>query len=133
MGIPIGPKKQLEFAKNQVRRSLVGGMMAGESAGTALKNAVINGADPFEYQLNRKNRHNLPDWGDPTKEARKAKEAREQKRKERFARYGVGMKKGGQVKASKKPSGVYKAPKKQADCCRGMGAATRGGKFNRNG
>ena len=69
--------------------------------------------------------------------------AKAKKRAERFARAGMTppkpMKKGGKVTTKKmKCGGKTKHVKKMAKggkvpCCRGMGAAVRGGKFGKNG
>ena len=60
---------------------------------------------------------------------------KKKKRDEMYARAGkkppTGMKKGGKVKAYKKGGKVK--PHTPGDCCRGMGAATRGGKFRKDG
>ncbi|MHC4882949.1 MAG: hypothetical protein ACYTCV_10175 [Planctomycetota bacterium] len=98
----------------------VAAAVTAKKQGGSNKEAAMAVLDPNQHYLDR------PKQNEAVNAALMAKKKRK-KRKQVYAAAGrkpPGMKKGGQVKTK---------PHKHGDNCRGMGCATRGGKFGRNG
>jgi hypothetical protein len=129
----MGIKDKLAMAPNIKdihRNTTIGGLMEGDSLTEAMTNAGKQGLDPHGLVSDKSKR---PKYGQSMAELRKAK-AEEAKKKKRRAYYEAagmkppaGLKKGGRVKK------MAKGGKAKGNCCRGMGAAIRGGRFGKDG
>jgi len=95
------------YIADRYRRTTLGSRRAGDDRKTAAKHGFQKSVDPLGVVFK-----DQPHAGDPGTQTAAYLTLQKKKKREQA----VGMKKGGKV-----------------PCCRGMGAATRGGKFSKNG
>lgn len=148
-------------AKDLASNTLVGRLAAGDDFNTAVQKGWNQALDPLNV-LHSSKKISRPKWGEKSSEADKRLADKKKEEKAAMMRKRAGMKKGGQVKKAKggifpDPVGQTKRQssthgkstprnvsmkcggktKKMAKggktVCRGMGAATRGGNFSKDG